>query len=307
MADSISGTDPGRARVHPLPPEGFDPRAASALELRGYGLPQRPDPATRPALAAAWDEIFSRPLRFITPEFRPVPELVPGVSRPDRPQPEVSTFDHPFWSGGVVHAAAGQMFGWVTGRWNVPDVTPPTVGRGNWNSFAWIGIDGTADVTQIGTVQSVTADDKGHVSKSCYAVYEWWPQGWTSISNFPVSFGDTVSGLICMLSPTEAEFSLVNVTGGVYTGFRTFSAPASTVSQENQAEWIFERPGVTGASPQLPNFGEIYFDSALGGYGLEFVADDGPDTVLNMVQNSVTVATTTIETPTLIRIAYTGG
>jgi hypothetical protein len=58
-----------------------------------------------------------------------------------------------------------------------------------------------------------------------------------------------------------------------------------------------ERPGVTGASAQLPSFGEIYFDSALGGYGLEFVADDGPDTVLNMVQNSVTVATTTIETP----------
>jgi hypothetical protein len=268
MAVSTSGTDPGRARVHPLPPEGFDPRAASALELRGYGLPRRPDPATRPALAAVWDDIFSRELRFITPEFRPAHELVPGVSRPDRLQPEVSTFDHPFWSGGVVHAAAGQLFGWVTGRWNVPDVTPPTVGRGNWNSFAWIGIDGTADVTQIGTVQSVTADDKGHVSKSCYAVYEWWPQGWTAISNFP---------------------------------------PANTVSQENQAEWIFERPGVTGASPQLPDFGEICFDSALGGYGLEFVADDGPDTVLNMVQNSVTVATTTIETPTLIKIAYTGG
>jgi hypothetical protein len=69
---------------------------------------------------------------------------VPGVSRPDRPQPEVSTFDHPFWSGGVVHAA----------------------------------------------------------------------------------------------------------------------------SQENQVEWIFERPGVTGASQQLPDYGEIYFDSALGGYGL---------------------------------------
>jgi hypothetical protein len=89
--------------------------------------------------------------------------------------------------------------------------------------------------------------------------------------------------------------------------FRTFSAPGGTVSQENQAEWIFERPGVTGASPQLPNFGEIYFDSALGGYGLEFVADDGPDTVLNMVQNSVPVATTASQTPTLIKVAYTGG
>ena len=306
MAASISGTDPGSARPHPLPPEGFDPRTASALELRGYGLPQRPDPATRPALAAAWDDIFSRKLRFITPEFRPAQELIPGTGRQRRPQPEVSTFDHPFWSGGVVHAAAGQMFGWVSGRWNVPDVTPPAAGAGNWNSLAWIGIDGTADVTQIGTVQSVTTDGDGGVSKDCYAVYEWWPQGWTAISNFPVSFGDTVSGLICMLSPTEAEFSLVNVTAGVYTGFRTFSAPVGTVSQENQAEWIFERPGVTGASPQLPNFGEIYFDSAMGGHGLDYLANAGTDTVINMAQNNVTVATTTVETPTLIKIAYTG-
>jgi Peptidase A4 family len=73
---------------------------------------------------------------------------------------------------------------------------------------------------------------------------------------------------------------------------------------ENQAEWILENP--FSSSAQLPSFGEIYFDSAMGGYGLDFLADGGTDTVINMVDNGTTVATTTVETPTLIKIAYTG-
>ncbi|HSU99077.1 MAG TPA: hypothetical protein VLI91_03145 [Roseiarcus sp.] len=37
------------------------------------------------------------------------------------------------------------------------------------------------------------------------------------------------------------------------------------------------------------------------------LADAGTDTTINMVVNGKTVATTTVETPTLIKIAYTGG
>jgi hypothetical protein len=306
MSVGTQETDPGSVRTHPLPADGFDPRAATPLELRGYGLPQRPDPAARPGLTAIWDEVFARKLSYIRPVLQPAPGLLHGIERPRRAVPAV-TMNHPFWSGGVVHATAGQAFGWVTGRWNVPDVTPPADGPGDWYSFAWIGIDGTADVTQIGTVQSVSTNPDGSLSKACYAVCEWWPASWQVISNFPVSFGDTVSGLICMLSPTEAEYSMVNSTAGVYTGFRMLTPPGTTTSAENQAEWILEHPGVKDESAQLPNFGEIYFDSALAGYGLEFVADGGPDTVLNMVEDGVTVATTTVETPTVIRIAYTGG
>jgi hypothetical protein len=44
----------------------------------------------------------------------------------------------------------------------------------------------------------------------------------------------------------------------------------------------------------------------MGGRGLDYLADAGTDTVINMVQNNVTVATTTVETPTLIKVAYTG-
>src|SRR5438552_1061964 len=62
---STPGTACGSIKPHRLPPDGFNPRAASVLELRRYGLPQRPDPAIRPKLAARWDEIFSRKLTYI--------------------------------------------------------------------------------------------------------------------------------------------------------------------------------------------------------------------------------------------------
>jgi hypothetical protein len=306
MSRGTQGNPNGEIRLHPLPPNGFHPHTASALELRRYGLPQRPDPAIHPQLAARWDEIFSRKLTYITPAFRSMDELVPGIERRRRQRQDLVTFTLPTWSGAVVHAAPGETFTWVLGEWNVPDVAPAADGQGDWYSLAWIGIDGINDVTQIGTLQSVSADASGNLSKNCYAWYEWWPNSWTAITNLPVSFGDTMLGLICMDSTTEAYFNLLNLTTGMNTGF-TFTAPAKTVSSENQVEWILERPEIGGVNPPLPNFGAIYFDSAIGGHGLDFLADAGTDTVLNMAENGVTVATTTIETPTLIKIAYTGG
>jgi hypothetical protein len=299
MSHSKPETASGSVRTHPLPPTGFDPRTASARDLRRYGLPPRPDPAIYPQLAARWDEIFSRKITYITPTFRPLEELLPGIKRRDRPRQDLVTVTNPTWSGAVVHATGSQTFTWVLGQWNVPDLAP-AAGGGSQYTFAFIGIDGNTDVTQIGTVQWVSG-----ASKSCYAVYEWYPNSWSALTNLPVNFGDTMIGLICLDSPTEAFFSLLNTTSGIHAGF-FFDAPAGTASLENQAEWILERPEISGVNPPMPNFGEIYFDSAMGGHGLDFLADGGSDTAINMVVNGATVATTTVETPTLIKIAYTG-
>ena len=74
------------------------------------------------------------------------------------------------------------------------------------------------------------------------------------------------------------------------------------------SDLILERPELSTGQAQLPDFSEIYFNSAYAGRGLDFVAEGGAaDTVLNMVENGTTVATTTIETPTLFKIDYTGG
>jgi hypothetical protein len=298
-----------------LPPDGFNPRAASPLELRRYGLPQRPDPAIRPQLASRWDEIFSRKLTYITPAFRPMEELLPGIECRGRPRRNLVTVTNPTWSGAVVHATAGETFTWVLGQWNVPDVAPAAEGQGSWYSMAWIGIDGYLDVTQIGTIQSVSVGPPvlhgsrragnsgvyGSVSKDFYAVWEWWPNSFQAITNLPVSFG-----VICMDSPSEAHFNLLNVTSGTLAAWMPIVPPGTTTSMENQAEWVLERPEINGVNPPLPNFGEICFDSAMGGNGLDFLADGGTDTAINMVVNGTTVATTTVETPTLIKIAYTG-
>jgi hypothetical protein len=99
MSHSKPGTASGSVRTHPLPPKGFDPHTASALELRRYGLPQRPDSALHPKLAKRWDEIFSRKITYITPTFRPLEELVPGVKRRGRPRRDLVSVTNPTWSG----------------------------------------------------------------------------------------------------------------------------------------------------------------------------------------------------------------
>jgi Peptidase A4 family len=309
MSKRASGARRGGIRTYPLPPDGFDPRGASPLELRRYGLPQRPDPAVRPELAALWDEVFSRKLSYITPTFLPVEDLVPGLRRaPRRPRQDV-TVTNSTWSGAVTHASPGETFEWVFGQWNVPYVEPGE-GPGPWYAFTWIGIDGVTDVTQIGTMQIVSAD----LTASCFGVYEWWSESfsspWQQIPSFPVSFGDTICGLICMESTAAADFSMINMTTGVHVGFGQIplNAPGTTTSMENQAEWILERPEVGGVNPPLPDFSPITFNSAYAGHGLDFVVDGGTaDTLLNMVENGTTVATTTVETPTSIEIVYTGG
>ena len=166
MSKGTSGTSSrGSTWTHPLPPDGFDPRAATPLELRRFGLPPRPDPAVRPELAAVWDEVFSRKLSYITPVFQPAHELVPGISRADRPRADRPRPDangtNGTWSGTVTHAPAGEAFEWVFGQWNVPDVEPGGEGPGSWFAATWIGIDGVTDVTQIGTMQVASKAARG--------------------------------------------------------------------------------------------------------------------------------------------------
>src|SRR5271155_3393658 len=158
MSHSKRRTAGGGVRAHPLPPEGFDPRTGSARDLRRYGLPQRPDPAIHPKLAARWDEIFSRKITYVSPTFRPLEELLPGIKRQARPRRDLVTVPNSTWSGAVVHATGSQTFTWVLGQWNVPDLA--LAPGGGQYTFAFIGIDGNTDVTQIGTVQSVSSAGK---------------------------------------------------------------------------------------------------------------------------------------------------
>ena len=96
------------------------------------------------------------------------------ASSVEPPRRNSVTVTNPTWLGTVTHATGSQAFTWVLGQWNVPDLAPAPGGGGRY-AFAFIGIDGNMDVTQIGTIQSVSTAANGGVSKSCYAVYEWYP------------------------------------------------------------------------------------------------------------------------------------
>ena len=189
-----------------MPPDGFDPRAASALELRRYGLPPRPDPAVRPELAAVWDDVFSRKLSYITPVFQPAGSWSQAsagrTARARTRTARTAPGRAPWRTPRRARRSSGS-----SAQWNVPDVEPGGEGPGSWFAATWIGIDGVTDVTQIGTMQVASKADRGRPTRS----------------------------------------------------------------------------------------------------GLDFLAEGGAaDTVLNMVENGITVATTTIETPTLFKIDYTG-
>jgi hypothetical protein len=171
--------------------------------------------------------------------------------------------------------------------------------------FAWIGIDGTQHVTQIGTVQYVSSDGHGNISKSCYAVYEWWPNNWTAINNFPVNFGDTAIGLICLESTTDASANPVNATTSLHVSF-DFSAPTSTSSLEKSDRVSNGRPR---RDRRVCPAAKLRRDLLRLGHGWPWsraLAYAGTDTVIDMAESNVKVATTTVETSTLIKIAYTG-
>jgi hypothetical protein len=57
-------------RTFALLPEGFNPLHADDRLLILYGLPRRP---TDPRMAARWEAVLKRPIRFIEPSFRVMP------------------------------------------------------------------------------------------------------------------------------------------------------------------------------------------------------------------------------------------
>jgi len=289
-------------KTHTLPPKGFDARKASASALKSYGLPQRPDEKTFPALAAHWDKIFSRDdITYIKPEFKPMEELLPGLNRQHGPIDANS--NNGTWSGSVVETPTTDTFKSISGLFNVADVAPMATTAGTYWMVSWIGIDGYGgnDVCQIGTVQYATLGSNGSVTKGCYAWTEWFPSSWVAIPNFQINFGDTISALLCIQSPTAAGFNMMNETTGVHTGF-TFNAPKGTKLTGNTAEWIVERPGIGGVTSQLAAFGDIFFDGCTASTQSNKAFDAGSGILLNMVENSATVSTTTVENATMIKL-----
>jgi hypothetical protein len=288
----------------PLPPEGFDPLAATAEELQQYGFPRRPDHQQIPHEATKWVTAFRRypQLKHITPEFRPLEHRHDLNKRTRKGSEAEVNATSSNWSGSVLFVGGGDRFSWISGSWTVPHVYQSPATGGTEYSSAWLGLDGDGsnDVMQAGT----ETDSDG----TCYAWFEWFPNFSIAISNFPITPGDVVSLLLCATSPTTAWMSIGDLTAMNYTNF-SFSAPPGTSLAGNCAEAVVERPGVNGRLAELPRYGEVFFDdttavSASGvsypiglGMAISMVADDGV----------TVISAPTFEADTdAIKVSYTG-
>lgn len=257
------------------PPEGFDPLKASAVELKRYGYPPQPDPKTAPLAFEMWKYLISRSGRRVTPVLRPRPARTPRIAR-DSAQASG-------WSGYAVNTneaklAKGDTFSLIYGLWTVPFVgVPPgpqppdplsNYSTNQWNSAAWVGIDGYGNeiVLQAGTehdVQitggTVTVNNGiattvgGLISTNYFAWYEWYPAGQYEITNVPIAPGQTVWVGVELTLPSQGTIYFANLSAQLNWAV---SPPAPNSPQANgfSAEWIMEAPNVGGFTSRLPDY-----------------------------------------------------
>jgi hypothetical protein len=282
-----------------VPPDGFDPLTASDRELRRYGLPVRPDAQRHPHQAMLWEEFAARSLRYVRPPLEPIadhvrsgirdyrmhklpvdPRVTDVIDRDLRRRgirlcwflPATSTN----WSGAVADRPSSEPFVTVTGRWVIPNVSPPQsawngtgYNDGTYKCSVWVGLDGwkgTTDVLQAGTTSVVTVSGGVAQSPSSYPWIEWAGDPEKPQSDFPVNPGDAVLCTVCApFGNAHGAAMFVNQTTGLAMNY-PIDPPAGVTLSGNVAEWIVEDPGRLGGGLwPFPNYGLASFQNCTAG------------------------------------------
>jgi Peptidase A4 family len=286
------------------PPAGFDPLTARNHELIRYGFPARPDKDVTPKMHERWQHEVTRTRTRVQPIFVVNPDKVHGPARrPVGVTGEAATDNATStnWSGSASFVSAGDSVTWVEGAWIVPDPADPKGGKSAYYSSAWVGIDGwnSPDVLQAGTESEFVGG-----TKRVYAWWEWYPNFEVSISNFPVSPGDTMYCLICVSSSTTATIYLTNDNTDQTMSF-SITAPSGTSLVGNCAEWIVETPSVGGSPTTLPDYGTVFFDEAYGYTKNKANVDGFTGTPITLVDSAgKALSTPTLEKSQLIKLTY---
>jgi hypothetical protein len=138
------------------------------------------------------------------------------------------------------------------------------------------------------------------LSLNCSAFCGWYP-GPEATMNLPVTFGDTVSAVICTTGAgaTEATIFMRNLTQGVATSFILHAgmysngSPVSLVG--DSALWVVGRPIIGPATSLLADYVQLFFSGAVAvSYSpdgsISQVADGGTQTYINMRYTFITPA-----------------
>ena len=150
------------------------------------------------------------------------------------------------WSGYVISPTTN--YGLLGMAWSVP-ATSGTIGA---DSAVWAGqggFNGNGDLPQAGT-----ESDRVLGSTNAYAWWEIWPDNsQQKINNFTIKVGDSVSELISVNPDRTVEFNICDIFTNKCVAI--YKTAAKTIG--GSAEWVVERPTVSGKFTQLANFGSV--------------------------------------------------
>ena len=259
-ADGVRGQAPApvsRAGKQSLAAPAKDPALMTAEEVAAANYPPRPDAATAPKQYDNWLKLVHSGATVINPH------RVSDASRVHGPVVSNYSGSSSNWSGYVITTpGSASQYGEIFGAWRVPQVYSP---GGFWSSTYssfWVGIDGwgTPDVVQAGTDEN--AYNYFWVAFHSYGAWtEWYPYSSVSISNFSVNPGDNIYCWVWVSNSSGAWapgnvgwFYVWNTTQNIVSGYLSTVAPAGTVFNGHQAEWVMERPQVNGSITQLANY-----------------------------------------------------
>jgi hypothetical protein len=255
----------------------------SDADVHARHLPPRPDATKDPTGFQAWTELANSEATLVTPHV---------VNDGKHFHTNCDTSGN--WSGYVVTSpGSAQKYVYVYGEWNVPRVYSESGFWATDHMSMWEGIDGwgSSDVVQDGTDGSTYTTF--WIQTSWYSAWtEWYPISEDSIGGFPVNPGDHIRAWTWLLdsngnysnTPTVGWFYVWNTTQNVAFE-RSTNIPPGTTFNGHAAEWIVERPTVSGSISNLANYsstqmsnGSVY--DLWGGFHLP--AGDGQDASHNV-------------------------
>lgn len=241
--------------AHLAPPAAFNAVTASPEALLDNGFPPRPDQQAAPQAFERWKHAVTSGAKRILPQLRQT-----AIKHGPHIASRRANGTSPNWSGYAVlngtTTYSGGSFYFVLADWVVPGVSQAFGAcTGSWDySSTWVGIDGynSNDVLQAGTESDAYCGSDG---KAGYvgAWYEWFPLGEVSLSNFALYPGNDVYVEVYSTTPTTGHAYMVNYSTDQAVSL-TFKAPAGTNLIGNSAEWIVERPAISGGLATLTNY-----------------------------------------------------
>jgi Peptidase A4 family len=243
-------------------------RQLSDEDVIAQGYPPRPNYAQPPAAYARWLGLVSRPMTILPSH---------SVSRSDISHAPHGVTEGPannsHWSGFVVTGVPFEFWA-ASGQWRVPSVSNSCL---NCYSSVWAGLDGwlNGNLVQAGTEQDCIDFGKGFMT-NYYAWTEAYPQQPTAQQVFSVSPGHSMSAFV-YVGDSKGN---MNPSGGNYAWFVIQDQSAAQVFVgstllgpsfgflSNSAEWIVERPVVSGYFPELSDYGSVQMsDATFLGFG----------------------------------------